>query len=244
MLETINLGSVQAQVLRKRIKHMHLGVFPPEGVVRISAPEGVALDTIRVFAISKLAWIKQQQRKMQAQPREPQREYINRESHYMWGQRYLLQIKELSACSSIALSGKNMLMTVRPGTPADKRQALLDAWYRTQVREAAQPLLRKWQAIMGVQPGKLLVQRMKTKWGSCNPQTGLIRLNTDLAKKPPEHLEYVIVHELAHLIEASHGERFVAAMDRFLPKWQHYRQELNSLPLRYEEWGDDRVSDR
>lgn len=236
MLETINLGSVQAQVLRKRIKHMHLGVFPPEGVVRISAPEGVALDTIRVFAISKLAWIKQQQRKMQTQPREPQREYINRESHYVWGQRYLLQIKELSAPASIALSGKKMLMTVRPGTPADKRQALLDAWYRTQVRKAAQPLLRKWQTIMGVQPGKLLVQRMKTKWGSCNPQTGLIRLNTDLAKKPPEHLEYVIVHELAHLIEASHGERFVAAMDRFLPKWQHYRQELNSLPVRHEDW--------
>ena len=228
MLETINLGRVQAQVLRTRIKHMHLGVFPPEGTLRISAPEDVALDPIRVFAISKLAWIKQQQRKMQAPPREPQREYIDRESHYVWGRRYLLQIQELSAPASIALSGKNMRMTVRPGTPADKRQALLDAWYRAQVRAAALPLLRKWQTIMGVQPGKLLVQRMKTKWGSCNPRTGLIRLNTDLAKKPPEHLEYVIVHELTHLIEASHGERFVAAMDRFLPKWQHYRQELNS----------------
>lgn len=236
MLETINLGSVQAQVLRKRIKHMHLGVFPPEGVVRISAPEGVALDTIRVFAISKLAWIKQQQRKMQAQPREPEREYIDRESHYVWGQRYLLQIQELERRASIALSGKNMLMTVRPGTPADKRQALLDAWYRTQVREAAQPLLHKWQAIMGVQAGKLRVQRMKTKWGSCNPQTGLIRLNTDLAKKPPEHLEYVIVHELAHLIEPSHNARFVSLMNLLMPKWQHYRDELNTLPVRHEHW--------
>ena len=236
MVETVNLGSVQAQVLRKRIKHMHLGVFPPEGVVRISAPEGVALDTIRVFAISKLAWIKQQQRKMQAQPREPEREYIDRESHYVWGQRYLLQIQELKRRASIALSGKNMRMTVRPGTPAEKRQALLDAWYRTQVREAAQPLLRKWQAIMGVQAGKLLVQRMKTKWGSCNPQTGLIRLNTDLAKKPPEHLEYVIVHELAHLIEPSHNARFVSLMNLLMPKWQHYRDELNTLPVRHEHW--------
>lgn len=236
MVEKINLGSIKAEVLRKRIKHMHLGVFPPEGAVRISAPEDVALDTIRVFAISKLGWIKSQQRKMKAQPREPQREYINRESHYVWGRRYLLQIQELPAHASIALSGKNMRMTVRPGTPADKRQALLDAWYRAQLREAAQPLLRKWQAIMGVQAGKLLVQRMKTKWGSCNPKTGLIRLNTDLAKKPPEHLEYVIVHELAHLIEASHGERFVAAMDMFLPKWQFYRDELNSLPVRHEIW--------
>ncbi len=237
MVEKLSLGSIQADVLRKRIKHVHLGVFPPEGTVRISAPQHMALDTIRVFAISKLAWIKQQQRKIKAQPREPEREYINRESHHVWGQRYLLQIKELAAPASITLSGKNMRMTVRPGTPADKRQALLDAWYRTQVREAAQPLLRKWQAIMGVKAGKLLVQRMKTKWGSCNPQTGLIRLNTDLAKKPPEHLEYVIVHELAHLIEASHGERFVATMDMFLPKWQLYRQELNSLPVRHEVWG-------
>lgn len=237
-METINLGSIKAKVLRKRIKHMHLGVFPPEGAVRISAPEDVALDTIRVFAISKLGWIKSQQRKMQAQPREPQREFIDRESHYVWGRRYLLQIQELAAPASIVLSGKNMRMTVRPGTPTDKRQALLEAWYRTQVREAGQPLLRKWQAIMGVQAGKLLVQRMKTKWGSCNPKTGLIRLNTDLAKKPPEHLEYVIVHELAHLIEASHGERFVAAMDMFLPKWQHLRDGLNSLPVRHEEWSE------
>lgn len=237
MVETVNLGSVKAQVLRKRIKHMHLGVFPPEGVVRISAPEDVALDTIRVFAISKLAWIKQQQRKMKAQPREPEREYINRESHYVWGRRYLLQVQELQAPASIALSGKNLRMTVRPGTTTEKCQALLEAWYRAQVRAAAEPLLRKWQAIMGVQAGKLLVQRMKTKWGSCNPQTGLIRLNTDLAKKLPEHLEYVIVHELAHLIEASHGERFVAAMDMFLPKWQHLRDELNSLPVRHEAWG-------
>lgn len=237
MVETVNLGSVKAQVLRKRIKHMHLGVFPPEGVVRISAPEDVALDTIRVFAISKLAWIKQQQRKMKAQPREPEREYINRESHYVWGRRYLLQVQELQAPASIALSGKNLRMTVRPGTTTEKCQALLEAWYRAQVRAAAEPLLRKWQAIMGVQAGKLLVQRMKTKWGSCNPQTGLIRLNTDLAKKPPEHLEYVIVHELAHLIEASHGERFVAAMDMFLPKWQLLRDELNSLPVRHEVWG-------
>ena len=148
----------------------------------------------------------------------------------------MLQIQELKRRASIALSGKNMRMTVRPGTPAEKRQALLDAWYRTQVREAAQPLLRKWQAIMGVQPGKLLVQRMKTKWGSCNPQTGLIRLNTDLAKKPPEHLEYVIVHELAHLIEASHNARFVSLMNLLMPKWQHYRDELNTLPVRHEHW--------
>ncbi|MEG2468681.1 MAG: SprT family zinc-dependent metalloprotease [Comamonas sp.] len=237
MVEKLSLGSIQADVLRKRIKHVHLGVFPPEGAVRISAPEHMALDTIRVFAISKLAWIKSQQRKMQTQVREPERDYINRESHYVWGKRYLLQIQELQAPAKITLKHKTLLLQVRPGTSREKRQELLEAWYRQQVRQEAQALVRKWQAIMGVQAGKLLVQRMKTKWGSCNPKTGLIRLNTDLAKKPPEHLEYVVVHELAHLIEASHSERFVAAMDMFLPKWQLYRAELNSLPVRHEVWG-------
>lgn len=236
MMETVNLGSMKAEVLRKRIKHMHLGVFPPEGIVRISAPEDVALDTIRVFAISKLAWIKSQQRKMQAQLREPERDYIDRESHYVWGKRYLLKLLEIEAPTSIELQHKKLILKVRPGTSMEKRQVLLDAWYREQVREAANPLLRRWESIMGVQAGKLLVQRMKTKWGSCNPTTGLIRLNTDLAKKPPEHLEYVVVHELAHLIEASHSERFMATMDKYLPKWRHYRDELNSLPVRHETW--------
>ena len=236
MMETVNLGSMKAEVLRKRIKHMHLGVFPPEGIVRISAPEDVALDTIRVFAISKLAWIKSQQRKMQAQLREPERDYIDRESHYVWGKRYLLKLLEIEAPTSIELQHKKLILKVRPGTSMEKRQVLLDAWYREQVRDAANPLLRRWESIMGVQAGKLLVQRMKTKWGSCNPTTGLIRLNTDLAKKPPEHLEYVVVHELAHLIEASHSERFMATMDKYLPKWRHYRDELNSLPVRHETW--------
>lgn len=236
MMETVNLGSMKAEVLRKRIKHMHLGVFPPEGIVRISAPEDVALDTIRVFAISKLAWIKSQQRKMQAQLREPERDYIDRESHYVWGKRYLLKLLEIEAPTSIELQHKKLILKVRPGTSMEKRQVLLDAWYREQVREAANPLLRRWESIMGVQAGKLLVQRMKTKWGSCNPTTGLIRLNTDLAKKPPEHLEYVVVHELAHLIEASHSERFMATMDKYLPKWRHYRDGLNSLPVRHETW--------
>lgn len=235
-METIDLGGIPAQVLRKRIKHVHLSVYPPAGRVRISAPESMALDTIRVFAISRLSWIRGQQHKIQAQERESPRDYIDRESHYLWGQRYLLKVREHNAPPSVDRQHKRLMLSVRPGTSLQRREALLDAWYRHQLREAVAPLLHKWEAIMNVQSSRLYVQRMKTRWGSCNPATGAIRLNTDLAKKPPECLEYIVVHELAHLIEPSHNARFVSVMDLFLPQWQLYRDELNRLPVRHEEW--------
>ena len=235
-METIDLGGIPAQVLRKRIKHVHLSVYPPAGRVRISAPESMALDTIRVFAISRLSWIRGQQHKVQAQERESPRDYIDRESHYLWGQRYLLKIREHNAPPSVDRQHKRLVLSVRPGTSLLRREALLDAWYRDQLRKAVAPVLRKWEAVMNVQSSRLYVQRMKTRWGSCNPATGTIRLNTDLAKKPPECLEYIVVHELAHLIEPSHNARFVSVMDLFLPQWQLYRDELNRLPVRHEEW--------
>lgn len=235
-METIDLGGIPAQVLRKRIKHVHLSVYPPAGRVRISAPESMALDTIRVFAISRLSWIRGQQHKVQAQERESPRDYIDRESHYLWGQRYLLKIREHNAPPSVDRQHKRLVLSVRPGTSLLRREALLDAWYRNQLRKAVAPVLRKWEAVMNVQSSRLYVQHMKTRWGSCNPATGAIRLNTDLAKKPPECLEYIVVHELAHLIEPSHNARFVSVMDLFLPQWQLYRDELNRLPVRHEEW--------
>lgn len=237
MAEFIALGELRAEVTRKAIKHVHLSVLPPHGKVRIAAPLGMNLDTIRVFAVSKMEWIRRQQGKLQAQDRETRREYLERESHYVWGKRYLLKLVECDAAPQVILNARHLQLHVRPGSDAEKRQKVLDAWYRQQLRDALPSLLARWEPLMGVKAQRIFVQRMKTKWGSCNPASAAIRLNTDLAKKPPECLEYILVHELTHLIEPSHNARFIAAMDMFMPKWRHYKDKLNRLPIRHEDWG-------
>jgi predicted metal-dependent hydrolase len=173
---------------------------------------------------------------VRAQKREAPRDYIDRESHYLWGKRYLLAVVERDAAPAIDLQHKRIVLGVRPGTSTERREELLDAWYREQLKKALPPLLQKWEVLMNVKASKVFVQRMKTKWGSCNPNSRAIRLNTDLAKKPPECLEYIIVHELAHLIEPSHNARFVSVMNLFMPKWEYFREELNNLPVRHENW--------
>ena len=193
----------------KDIKNVHLSVHPPTGRVRISAPSRMSLDTIRVFAISKLGWIKQQQRKLREQERETPREYLDRESHYVWGKRYLLKVIESDEPPSVELKHSQMLLRVRPATDEAKKQAIVEEWYREQLKEAVPPLIAKWEPLMGVKVERFFVQRMKTKWGSCNPGAGSIRLNTDLAKKPRECLEYIVVHEMVHLIERHHNDRFM-----------------------------------
>ena len=237
MSAQVNLGGIAVDVVLKDIKNVHLSVYPPKGRVRISAPARMSLDTIRVFAISKLGWIRQQQRKLQEQERETPREYLDRESHYVWGKRYLLKIVEAEQPPSVSLSHSRMVLQVRPGTSPSKRQEILEDWYRELVKQAAPPLIAKWELLLGVSSSRLFVQRMKTKWGSCSPGARNIRLNTDLAKKPRECLEYLVVHELVHLLEPTHNVRFVALMDRFLPKWQLHRETLNRLPVRHERWG-------
>lgn len=236
MKATIDLGDFCAEVVRKGIKNVHLSVYPPDGRVRISAPLHMELDTIRVFAISKLAWIKSQQRRIRAQERETPREYLDRESHYVWGKRYLLEVVEKDAAPRIELRHSKLVLQVRPGTGEALRQEVLDVWYRGQIREAVPELLAKWEPLVGVKAGRVFVQQMKTRWGSCNPGSGSIRLNTDLAKKPPECLEYIVVHELVHLLEPTHNARFVALMAMFMPHWQQLREELNRLPVRHEDW--------
>jgi hypothetical protein len=196
----------------------------------------MSLDTIRVFAISKLDWIKQQQKLLRAQERETPREYVDLESHYVWGKRYLLTVSERDASPSIELKHDRMLLRVRPGSGEDRRMALVEEWYREQLKEAVPPLLARWQPLLGVRVHRLFVQRMKTKWGGCNHKARTIRLNTELAKKPPECLEYIVLHELVHLLEPTHNARFVALMDEFMPKWQFHRQVLNRLPVRRETW--------
>jgi predicted metal-dependent hydrolase len=231
MTAHLDLGDIVAEVVFKDIKHLHLSVYPPAGQVRISAPQRMSLETVRVFAISKLGWIKQQQQKLRAQERNTPREYLERESHYVWGRRYLLTIVEDHAPRSVELKHSRLVLRVRPATPEHRRQSLVEQWHREQLKQAVPPLLAQWQPRVGVTVERFFVQRMKTKWGSCNHQARTIRLNTELARKPRECLEYVVVHELAHLREPAHGPRFKALMDTLIPGWQTTRLILNQLPL-------------
>jgi predicted metal-dependent hydrolase len=232
----IEVGGISVEVVFKKIKNVHLSVHPPTGRVRISAPRWVKLDTIRVYAISKIDWIKKHQKKFQAQERETHREYLDRESHYVWGQRYLLKVTEENRTPSVELRHNQLLLTVRPGAVMEKREAVVTAWYRELVSAAALPLITKWELVLGVKADQVIVRRMKTRWGSCTPTKGTIRLNTELGKKPRECLEYVVVHELVHLIEPSHNARFVSLMDKFMPQWRHVRDELNRAPLGHVDW--------
>lgn len=232
----INLGEFNADVTLKDIKNVHLSVMPPTGHVRISAPQRMSLDTIRVYAISKLGWIKDQQRKLCAQDRETPREYLDAESHYVWGKRRQLAIIEAETSPHIELTHKAIQLHVRPGTDEPKRQSILESWYREQLRDAALPLIATWEPIIGVSVADLFIRRMKTKWGSCNHTARTVRLNTDLAKKPPECLEYLVVHEMIHIHEPTHNARFRSLMDLHLPNWEHLRQRLNDLPVRHEIW--------
>lgn len=236
MVAQIDLSDMQIEVVRKDIKNLHLSVLPPQGKVRVAAPRHMNLDTIRVFLISKLPWIRSQQRKMRAQEREAPREYLDRESHYVWGRRYLLKRVEKDAAPAVELKHSKLVMQVRPGTDEARSQEILEGWYREQLRAAVPKLIAKWEPVMGVKVGRVFVQRMKTKWGSCNPASRAIRLNTDLAKKPPECLEYIVVHEMAHLLERTHNARFTELMELFMPAWQHLRKQLNQLPVRHEDW--------
>ena len=237
MAEILTVGDVAVEVVQKNVKNLHLTVHPPDGRVRVTAPLRLDMDAIRLFALSKLPWIRRQQRQFVAQEREPAREYLDRESHWVWGQRYLLRIVERDAPPTVEVGHSELVLFLRPNGGPGRREEVLAAWYRAEVRAAALPLMAKWSAALGVAVRQLFVQRMKTKWGSCNPAAATIRLNTELGKKPPECLEYVMVHELCHLFERAHNERFRDLMDRYLPGWTHVQGELNRSPLAHVDWG-------
>jgi predicted metal-dependent hydrolase len=234
--QQINIGSISVEVEFKDIKNVHLSVYPPTGRVRIAAPVRMSIDTIRLYAIAKLDWIKKQQAKLQEQQRETPREYLDRESHYVWGRRYLLKVNEKDTVPTVELKHNQLVLTVRAGAGKEKKEDVVASWYREQLRLAISPLIAKWEALMGVKASRIFIQRMKTKWGSCNPHSRSIRLNSELARKSPECLEYVIVHELVHLLEPTHNNRFVSLMDGFMPQWRQFRDELNRTPLSHQEW--------
>ncbi len=236
MPSQIKLGDIAVDVVLKDIKNVHLGVHPPTGRVRISAPKRMSIGTIRVFAISKLDWIKRQQTKLQDQERESRREYLDRESHYVWGRRVLLKLVEQDNAPNVELRHSTLLVRIRPGSNETTRHAVVASWYRQLLKTALPPLIETWESRLNVKVSKFYVQQMKTKWGGCNLTARTIRLNTELAKKPTECLDYIVLHEMVHLLEPTHGARFLALMDRFMPAWRETQRLLNRLPVGHADW--------
>jgi predicted metal-dependent hydrolase len=236
MLETIELGDVSIAVTRKDIKHVHLSVHPPDGRVTLSAPRQTRLEAARAYAISKLGWIRAQQEMLATQARETPRQLINRESHYLWGRRHLMTVVYRDVPPFVALDQKQIILTVRPNSDSAKRGQVLHAWHKSLLHDAVPGLIQEWERKLQVEVRSYFLQRMKTKWGSCNHRAGHIRLNTELVKKPRDLLEYVIVHEMAHLIEPTHSDRFMAVLSEHYPSWREARVELNELPLTAEVW--------
>ena len=239
MVKTIHLGEVAIVVTKKDVKNVHLSVHPPDGRVTLVAPRATRLEVARAYAISKLGWIREQQRLLASQAREADRRFIERESHYLWGRRHLLTVKYREAKPTVHLDhNKRITLTIRSGSETAKRAAVIHAWHKSLLHAVVPELIGKWQAKLQVKVTGYFLQRMKTKWGSCNHQAGHIRLNTELVKKPKYLLEYVIVHEMVHLLAPTHSERFVALLDAQYPTWREARAELNELPLTAEVWNE------
>jgi predicted metal-dependent hydrolase len=236
MVQTIDLGNITVDVELKDIKNIHLSVYPPAGKVRIAAPLRFDMETIRMYAISKLSWIRKQQEKIQSQQREAPREFISRESHYFLGKRYLLKVVNTETRQHVEIKHNNLVLHVHQETTAEQKQIILQEWYRLQLKEIIPKYISKWEEIMHVKVAEFGIKKMKTKWGTCNRETNRIWINLELAKKPLECLEYIVVHEMVHLLERNHNNNFVAYMDKFLPQWRHLKEELNRLPVSHVDW--------
>ena len=236
MTDTIELGDIVITMTRKAVKHVHLSVHPPHGRVSLVAPTGTRAEVARAYAISKLAWIRSQQARLQGQARESRRRFLTRESHFLWGRRYLLTVVETDAKPSVRISHKRITISVRPGASTAKRAEVLHLWQKALLHAQVPALIAKWEGRLGVSIDGYFLQRMKTKWGSCNHRARTIRLNTELVKKPKDLLEYVVVHEMAHLLAPTHSEEFVRVLEQAYPGWREARGELNALPVGAETW--------
>jgi len=233
----IVVSGISINVVRKRIKNLHLGVYPPDGRVRVAAPLLVNDEAVRLFVVSKLAWIKRHQAKFAGQERQSVRECVTGESHYFQGRKYRLNVIHHKGHASVSLrNNTTMDMHVKEEADADYRRRVLSGWYRQQIKEQIPAIIEKWEPIMGVRVADWGVKQMKTKWGTCNIKAQRIWLNLELAKKPHHSLEYIVVHEMTHLLEKGHNDRFKGLMDKFLPQWRQYREALNLAPLGHEEW--------
>lgn len=232
----LSVAGIDVDVVYKDIKNIHIGVYPPFGRVRVSAPSSLDDEQVRLALVQRLPWIRRQRDQLEAADRQSLREMVTGESHYVWGRRYRLKVVERPGRAHVEIDSDRLLLYVPESTAADKRRRLLGRWYREQLRNTLPNVVEACELLVGVRVSQWSVRRMKTKWGSCNRETGHIWFNTELAKKPPECLEYVVVHEMVHLLERGHGERFKELMDQFMPNWRSYRDELNRAPLAHEDW--------
>ncbi|RTQ52319.1 M48 family peptidase [Hymenobacter gummosus] len=232
MTTQLQIGELEVDVVRKNIRNVHLAVLPPSGRVRVATPRHVDDEQVRLLVIGRLGWIRAQQAKFEQQPRQTQREYVSGETHYYRGQRYRLVVRYADAAPQVHIRNTQYLdLQVRPGSTVEQRATVLQEWYRERLKEQLPAVVAKWEAVIGQHAAAWAVKRMKTKWGTCNIEARRIWLNLELAKVAPHLMEYVVVHELTHLLERQHNERFRALLDGFMPQWRSYREELNGTML-------------
>lgn len=232
----LTVAGIDVDVIHKDIKNLHIGVYPPVGRVRVAAPLRLDDDAVRLAVVQRLPWIKRQRDRLQAADRQSQREMVTGESHYVWGKRYRLKVFERPGRGHVELDGDRLLLYIPEHTNTPKRRELVDRWYRAQLRRAIPDIIAKWESTIDVTVPRWTIRRMKTKWGSCNRETGHIWFNIELAKKHPDSLEYIAVHEMTHLVERGHGQRFTKLMDDAMPDWRARRDRLNDAPLDAQEW--------
>jgi len=236
-LPTINVSGIKIYIVKKQIKNLHLSILPPDGKVRISAPEKSTNESIHLFVASRINWIKKQRKKFNDQERETIRDYVSGETHFLWGRKYRLEVISKNTHSKVVLNGNEKItLFVRPETSRSKKEKILYQWYRNIIRQEAGKIFQKWEKKMKVKAKDKGIRKMKTRWGTCNYKTKKILLNLELVKKPSWCLEYIIVHELLHLFERQHNENFVRLMNTYMAKWKFYREELNKFPLNHEKW--------
>ena len=236
-MHQIEVNGLTVDVVRKNIKNLHLAVYPPNGRIRVAAPMRVNDEAVRLAVISRLGWIKRQQVKFEEQERESIREYVSGESHYFHGNRYLLNVIEHKGTPYVKIRNKKRIdLFIRPNSTHAQRERVFSAWYREHLREVLSSLITKWEKKIGVRADDWVIKKMKTKWGSCNIENRRILINLELAKKSERCVEYIVVHELVHLLERLHNDQFLSLMNKFMPNWKQYRDELNRMPLAHAEW--------
>lgn len=231
--ELIDIAGLLVELIRKPIKNLHIGVYPPAGRVRVAAPLAISEDAVRVAVVTRLGWIKKKQREFEGQARQPERRYVSGETHFVFGKplRLLVQPNDRNRCAIRIDASDRLTMLVPEGSTIDYKAKWMETWYRSQLREKTAPRIAKWSDRLGMSMPRWGIKLMKTKWGSCNPEKGLVWLNLDLAKKPLAALDYVILHEMAHFVSPRHDDLFLSTLDQHMPGWRQFRSDLNALPL-------------